>query len=63
MGPRQELAVLPVLQEFQAQPNEVEQVQQEVVLQCMHRPNSGQHSIHLNTRGDYQHITYLLYLS
>ena len=63
MGPRQELAVLPVLQEFQAQPNEVEQVQQEVVLQYLHRPHSGQHAIHLNTRGDYQHITYLLYLS
>ena len=63
MGPRQELAVLPVLQEFQTQPNGVEQNQQEVVLQCMHRPHSGQHSIHPNTRGDYQHITYLLNLS
>ena len=63
MGPRQELAVLPVLQEFQTQPNGVEQNQQEVVLQCMHRPHSGQHAIHLNTRRDYQHITYLLNLS
>ncbi len=49
MGPRQELAVLPVLQEFQTQPNGVEQNQQEVVLQYLHRPHSGQYAIHPNT--------------
>ena len=49
MGAGQELAVLPVLQEFQTQPNGVEQNQQEVVLQYLHRPHGGQHAIHLNT--------------
>ena len=62
MGTRQELAVLPVLQEFQTQPNGVEQNQQEVVLQYLHRSHSGQHAIYPNTRGDKQHITYLLNL-